>query len=81
MASEKLSPVLVAGLNKSRKLIRSGGTGKIFLACDADENIREELIALCGEYDVSLDMTKTKRELRELCEIEVDCAVCAVPKH
>ncbi len=80
MASEKSYPAPIAGLNKARKLVKAQKADKIYVAYDADEAIIHEMTALCKEWDVLLDLSHTKGELRTLCEIEVDCAVCVVPR-
>ena len=80
MASENNAPALVAGLNKSKKLILAGQAVRAYLAADADESIITMMNALCEEYGVSVDRSKTKSELAELCGIEVGCAVCVVKK-
>ncbi len=80
MASEKRSPAPIAGLNRSKKLIKRGQASGVYLAYDADLDILLDVKALCKETDTPLNLTKTKRELAELCGIEVDCAVCVIPK-
>ena len=80
MASENKLPVFVAGFNRSKKLILSGRAALVYLAPDADHSFLESVAALCREYDVPTDMSRTKSELAELCGIEVDCAVCTVVK-
>lgn len=80
MASENNAPALIAGLNKSKKLILAGQAVRAYLAADADEGITNMMTALCEENSVSVDKTKTKAQLAELCGIEVGCAVCVVTK-
>ena len=80
MASENNAPALIAGLNKSKKLILAGKAQSAFLATDADEGIVKTVTVLCEENGVSIEQTKTKMELAELCGIEVGCAVCVVTK-
>ncbi len=80
MSSENNAPALVAGLNKSKKLILAGQAESAYLATDADEGIITMMTALCEEHGVSVERSKTKSELAELCGIEVGCAVCVVTK-
>ena len=78
MASENNAQVLVAGLNKTKKLLAAGQASKVYLATDADAGIASLISALCEEKNVPVEMTKTKAELSELCGIEVGCAVCTL---
>ena len=78
MASEKKEPALVAGRNRSRKLIIGGEARMVYIASDADQPLIESMRALCREYGVPTDEGKTKQELAELCGIEVGCAICTV---
>ncbi len=80
MASENMTAAPVAGLNQSKKLITKGRASEVYLAHDADAAIIQLIGELCSQNGISPDLSKTKGELRELCGIEVDCAVCVVPK-
>ncbi len=74
------APALVAGLNRSKKLILAGGAAKVYLASDADDTLSFEMRALCEIHDVILDTSMTKKQLGRLCEITVGCAVCTMPR-
>lgn len=78
MASENTASAPVAGLNKSKKMIRNGNARLVYVASDAEEKIIREIKELCFEYGVKLDDAHTKSQLGALCGIEVDCAVCVV---
>ena len=78
MASENTASAFVAGLNKSKKMIKKGNVKKAYVATDVDQKIISEIVELCREYGVKLDDAHTKSELATLCGIEVDCAVCVV---
>ena len=80
MASENNAPALIAGLNKSKKLILAGQARQAYLATDADASIVKTMMILCEENAVPVEQTKTKMELAELCGIEVGCAVCVVTR-
>lgn len=80
MASENTAPALVAGLNKTKKLLLAGQASKVLLALDADDGIVSTVKLLCEEKNVPFEQTKTKTELSELCGIEVGCAVCVLTK-
>ncbi len=78
MASENTASAPVAGLNKSKKMIRNGNVKLAYVASDAEEKIIREIKELCFENGVKLDDAHTKSQLGALCGIEVDCAVCVV---
>ncbi len=80
MSSEKHAPALIAGLNKSKKFILAGQASKAYIATDADAALIDMMTELCRDNGVSVEVSKTKTELMELCGIEVGCAVCVVPK-
>lgn len=80
MASENKAPVIVAGMNKSKKHIQNGIVSLAYLACDADSNVIASITALCREHGVPVENSKTKMELAELCGIEVGCALCVILK-
>ncbi len=73
------APALVAGLNRSKKLILAGQADKVYLASDADEVLTDMVRTLCKVHDVILDTSMTKKQLGRLCEINVGCAICTVP--
>ncbi len=81
MSSENHAPALVAGLNKTKKLILAGQAEKVYLATDADTALTESMETLCREYGVAIETAESKKELGKLCGIEVGCAVCVVPKY
>ena len=78
MASENTAPAPVAGLNRSKKMIRNGNVKLAYVACDAEEKISLVSTGSRRAYVVELDDVHTKGELGSLCGIEVDCAVCVV---
>lgn len=80
MSSDSPAPVVVAGFNQSKKLIKGGNAKTAFVAADAESKIVSAITDLCRECDVELDTAHTKSELGALCGIEVDCAVCVVLK-
>ncbi len=80
MLTKNYAPAPIAGFNRSKKQIKNGKVKVAYLACDADGGIVSEMTYLCESFGVILDTTKTKDELGKLCGIEVDCAVCVIPK-
>ena len=78
MASENTAFAPIAGLNRSKKMIKRGDVKLAYVASDAEEKIIREIKELCFETGVKLDDAHTKSQLGALCGIEVDCAVCVV---
>ena len=67
----------VAGLNQTKKAIRSHACACVYLACDADEHFRMQVISLCQEYQTNIKTDMTMAQLGDMCGIDVNCAVCA----
>lgn len=80
MSSDSTVPVVVAGLNQSKKHIKGGTAKTAYVASDAEEKIVSAVTELCRECGVTLDISRTKSDLGTLCGIDVDCAVCVVLK-
>lgn len=80
MSSDSTVPVVVAGLNQTKKHIKGGTAKAVFIASDAESKILSAMTELCRENEVETDTAHTKAELGRMCGIEVDCAVCVVLK-
>lgn len=80
MSSDSTVPVVVAGLNQSKKHIRGGTARAAYVASDAEAKIISFITELCREFGVEIDSAHTMNELGKLCGIEVNCAVCVVLK-
>lgn len=66
------------GAKQSRKVIREGQAEVCYLALDAEERVREPIIALCRECGVPVEDADTMAELGKVAGIEVGAAVVAV---
>ncbi len=66
------------GLKQSKKAVSNGEAKKIYLAHDADRNIKELFEKLCKKKKIEIDMQYSLVELGELCEIDVGAAVVTV---
>ena len=71
---------ITAGYNSTLKLIKSGGAEKVYLACDCSDTIKYNVREAAKQYGAALDESNTMQQLKELCKIDVGCAVCAVRK-
>lgn len=68
------------GLKQSKKAVSNGEATKIYLAHDADRNIKETFEKLCRKAKIEADSTYSLAQLGELCSIDVGAAVVAVLK-
>ncbi|MBE6659328.1 MAG: 50S ribosomal protein L7Ae-like protein [Ruminococcaceae bacterium] len=67
----------VAGLNQTKKAIRAGRVSAVYLADNADEQVRAQIKALCDENGMTVVTGSSMDALGKLCGIDVGCAVCA----
>ncbi|MBR6530072.1 MAG: ribosomal L7Ae/L30e/S12e/Gadd45 family protein [Clostridia bacterium] len=72
---------IVAGFNQFKKLVRSNRAKVVYLALDADPSLIKEVCDLCASAKIPPDRGHTKAELGKLCDLEVGCGVCVVPKE
>ena len=79
MVTAELSDAKKAiGLNQTKKAVKNGTAKKVYAAFDADENFLENVKRFCEDGSVPLDLSAAMTELKEVCMIDVNCAVCAV---
>ena len=67
----------VAGLNQTKKAIRQGRVKAVYLADNADEQVRTQVKTLCEENGMTVVTGSSMESLGRLCGIDVGCAVCA----
>ena len=70
----------IAGLNRTKKALKSGIAAKVYLATDADMHFTATVTALAEEYGVPVEISRTMAELGALSGIDVGCAVCVLEK-
>ena len=68
------------GLKQSKKAVMNGEAKMIYVAHDADRNIKETFEKLCKKAKIEADSTYSLAQLGELCSIDVGAAVVAVLK-
>lgn len=68
------------GLKQSKKALLNGEAEMIYLAHDADRNIKETFEKLCKKAKIEADSSYSLAQLGELCSIDVGAAVVAVLK-
>jgi large subunit ribosomal protein L7A len=76
--SELSAAKKAVGFNRTKKAVTSGAAKKVFAAADADGQFLLQIQKMCEGLDVEIDTGFSMFELGMACEIEVDCAVCAV---
>ncbi len=69
------------GLKQSKKAVLNGEAQMVYLACDADRNIKETFEKLCKKSKITVDTKYSMTQLGELCSIDVGAAVVAVLKQ
>ncbi len=65
----------VVGTKQTLKAIKSGNAAYVYLAEDADEEIRQRVIRNCNRHGVSYEMAPGMKELGRACNISLSAAV------
>ncbi len=68
---------LTAGYNSTLKLIRTGGAETVYLAYDCSPAIKDAIRLAADQNGTTVNETMSMQQLKELCGIDVGCAVCA----
>ena len=68
----------VVGVKQSRKAIQRGEARVVFVAEDADPQVTDPILDLCGSVGVPVHNVAHMRELGAACGIHLGCAVAAV---
>jgi len=76
--SESPAAKRTVGLNQTKKAVNGGKAKKVYAAKDADELFLLQIKRLCETKSVPIDEDATMSELGTACNIDVDCAVCAI---
>ena len=70
----------VAGIKQTKNVIISGSAALVYIACDANPSMIQEISDLCAEYGVEAISDYSRKELAKACKIDVPCAAAAVLK-
>ena len=65
-----------AGLHQPKKAIRAAKAKCVYLADDADDHIRRQVLDLCDDSGTPVSSVASMEELGRRCGIDVGCAVC-----
>jgi len=68
----------VIGYKQSIKAIEKGLTQSVYLACDAEEKIRQPILEACKNRGIPVIETETINELGKASGIQVGTAVAAI---
>ena len=75
---EDISDKRVVGLKQSLRVIEEGGAVLVYLAEDADREIKDKVLTLCKKKGVTVSMAQSCEELGHVCGIHVGAAVVTV---
>ena len=74
-ASEK-----VVGLKQVLRVAAAGELARIYIAQDADADIRRQLVDAARAHNIKHTMVPTRKKLGEACGIDVPAACAAIKK-
>lgn len=66
------------GLKQTQKALDRGLVKVVFVANDAEQHISRQLLKLCSDKDVQVELVATMEELGKACGIEVGAATAAI---
>lgn len=78
MQDLKSSKKKIVGLKQTVKSVKSGLIGKVYLAKDADDFIRNSILDVCKDRDVQIVYIETMKELGEACGIDIGASTAAI---
>lgn len=66
------------GLKQTIKCIKSGQGKTVYIACDADEELIQQVKSLAEEHVVEIKYVDTMKELGKLCGIDVGASAALI---
>ncbi len=76
----KSSKKRIIGFKQTTKAIKEDRVSKVYIAKDADESIKNDILKACNEKDCEIVHVNTMKELGEACGIEVEASTAALLK-
>lgn len=67
----------VVGTKQVVRLVKEKKAKMVFIAEDADEHIRQKIIAVCKQHDIEISFIPSMFELGTYCNIDVAAATAA----
>ena len=70
----------IIGTKQTLKAIENGLAKMVFVAADAESRVTAPVVDLCREKDITVVSIDSMKNLGKACDIEVGCAVAALPE-
>lgn len=80
MLSELADGRRLVGIKQCTKAVKEGKAVMAYVANGVAPNIRLPFVKLCAKKEIPVISVATKKELGELCQIDVDASVAVVLK-
>ncbi len=68
----------VAGVKQTKNAILNDETSVVYIACDADASLTDELFELCRRKGIEAVTGMTRKELSKACSLDVLCTAAAI---
>lgn len=72
-----VSEKFIIGAKQVKNTIKSGKASKVYVASDCDENVSKPVIELAEAHNLPLFYINTRKELGEMCGIDVKASCAA----
>lgn len=69
----------VIGAKQVRNAIKAEEASKVYVASDSDKEIIDPIVELAEKYDIPVYFISTRKELGEMCGIDVKASCAAEP--
>ena len=79
MFEAKAEKKLIIGAKQVRNAVRDGRASKVYVASDCDPDVSDPIVKIAEEHDIPLFYIRTRKELGEMCGIDVKAACAAEP--
>jgi len=76
----KTAPARTVGTKQTLKAVQKGNADFVFIARDADQKVKEPVVAACELKGIPIVWIDTMAELGQACGIEVGSAAAAILK-
>lgn len=76
----KSSKKRIIGLKQTIKAIKEDRVTKVYIAKDADDSIKNNIVEVCSDKNLQIIYVNTMKELGEACGIEVKASTASLQK-
>lgn len=80
MQELKASHKRIVGLKQTVKAVKNGTAKKVYLAEDADDFIKQSVLAACSDKNLQIIYFKSMKELGDACGIDIGASTAAIVK-